>query len=118
MTRKRAESADQTSFGTPRMTETPRALRSPPVASGEPGRLLSSTPFQSSSGECRLILGASMRNLAVVVALFAASFFAACEQVEEPAEQPAAEAPAEAPEAVMEEEMMGETPEAEEIEKR
>ena len=31
MTRKRAKSADQTSFGTPRMTETPRALRSPPV---------------------------------------------------------------------------------------
>ena len=33
--------------------ETPRALRSPPVASWEPGRLVSFTPFQSSSGECR-----------------------------------------------------------------
>jgi hypothetical protein len=53
MTRKRAKSADQTSFGTPGTTETLGALRSPPVASGEPRRLLSSTPFQSSSGECR-----------------------------------------------------------------
>jgi hypothetical protein len=54
MTRKRAKWADQTSFGTPGTTETPGALRSPPVASGEPRRLLSSTPFQSSSGECRI----------------------------------------------------------------
>jgi hypothetical protein len=53
MTRKRAKSADQTSLGTPGTTETPRALHSPPVAYGEPRRLLSSTPFQSSSGECR-----------------------------------------------------------------
>ena len=53
MTRKKAKSADQTSFGTPGTMETPGALRSPPVASGEPRRLLSSTPFQSSSGECR-----------------------------------------------------------------
>jgi hypothetical protein len=30
------------------------ALRSPPMPSREPRRLLSSTPFQSSSGECRL----------------------------------------------------------------
>ncbi len=36
------------------MTETPGALRSPPMASREPCRPLSSTPFQSSSGECRL----------------------------------------------------------------
>jgi hypothetical protein len=35
-------------------TETPGALHSPPVASSEPRRLLSSTPFKSSSGECRL----------------------------------------------------------------
>ena len=34
MTRKRAKSADQTSFGTPGTTETSGALRSPPVASG------------------------------------------------------------------------------------
>ena len=54
MTRKSTKPADQTSFGTPGATETPGALRSPPVASGEPRRLLSSTPFQSSSGECRL----------------------------------------------------------------
>src|SRR5680860_675855 len=54
MTRKKAKSADQTSFGTPGTMETPGALRSPPVASGEPRRLLASTPFQSSSGECRL----------------------------------------------------------------
>jgi hypothetical protein len=46
--------AAQTSFGTPRLTEAPRAQRSPPVASGEPRRLLSSTPFQSPSGESRL----------------------------------------------------------------
>jgi hypothetical protein len=54
MTRKRAKPVDQTSFGMPGTTETPRALRSPPMATGEPRRLLSSTPFQSSSGECRL----------------------------------------------------------------
>jgi Polyprenyl synthetase len=54
MTRKRAKSADQTSFGTPKTTETPGALRSPPVALREPRRLLSSTPFQSSSGKCRI----------------------------------------------------------------
>jgi hypothetical protein len=53
MTRKRAKPVDQTSFGMPGTTETPRALRSPPMATGEPRRLLSSTPFQSSSGECR-----------------------------------------------------------------
>jgi len=51
---RRAKSADQTSFGTPGTMETPGALRSPPVASGEPRRLLASTPFQSSSGGCRL----------------------------------------------------------------
>ena len=56
MTRKKAKSADQTSFGTPGTMETPGALRSPPVASGEPHSLLPSTPFQSSSGECRLKL--------------------------------------------------------------
>jgi hypothetical protein len=33
---------------------TPEAPRSPPMASRQPRRLLSSTPFQSSSGECRL----------------------------------------------------------------
>jgi hypothetical protein len=32
--------------------ETPEALRSPPIASRESRRLLSSTPFQSSFGEC------------------------------------------------------------------
>jgi hypothetical protein len=53
LTRKKAKSADQTSLRTPGTTETPGALRSPPVAYGEPRRLLSSTPFQSSSGECR-----------------------------------------------------------------
>ncbi len=52
MTSKRAKSANQTSFGT---TETPGTLHSPPAAFREPGRLLSSTPFQSSSGECQLI---------------------------------------------------------------
>jgi hypothetical protein len=56
MTRKRAKPVDQTSFGMPGTTETPRALRSPPMATGEPRRLLSSTPFQSSSGECRVVL--------------------------------------------------------------
>ena len=55
MTRKIAKSADQTSLRTPGTTETPGVLRSPPVAYREPRRLLSSTPFQSSSGECRLI---------------------------------------------------------------
>ena len=54
MTRERAKSADQTSLRTPGTTETPGALRSPPMASGELCRLLLSTPFQSSSGECRL----------------------------------------------------------------
>ncbi len=34
-------------------TETPGALRSWSVPSGEPRRLLSSTPFQISYGECR-----------------------------------------------------------------
>lgn len=51
MIRKRAESADQASFGT---TETPGTLQSLPVAYGRPSRLLSSTPSQSLSGECRL----------------------------------------------------------------
>jgi hypothetical protein len=60
MMRKRAKLVDQTSFGTPIMTETPGALRSPPVASGEPRRLLSSAPFQSSSGECRVSRVASL----------------------------------------------------------
>jgi hypothetical protein len=46
MIRKRAESADQSSFGT---TETPGTLHSLPVAYGRPRRLLSSTPFQSLS---------------------------------------------------------------------
>jgi len=41
----------RTSFGTAGTLE---ALRSPSMASREPRRLLSSTPFQSSSGECRL----------------------------------------------------------------
>jgi len=50
MTRKRAKSMDQTSIGT---TETPGALRSLTVASGCPRRMLSSTPLQSSSAECR-----------------------------------------------------------------
>ena len=36
MTRDRVKSAERTSFGTPRTTETPGALRSPPVAYGEP----------------------------------------------------------------------------------
>lgn len=36
MTRKRAKSADQTSFESPETTETPRALRSPFVASRKP----------------------------------------------------------------------------------
>jgi hypothetical protein len=62
MTRKKAKSADQTSFGTPGTMETPGALRSPPVASGEPRRLLASTPFQSSSGECRLKAAISPRR--------------------------------------------------------
>ena len=53
MTGKRAKSAERTSFGTPGTTETLGALHSPPVASGELCRLLPSTPFQSSSGECR-----------------------------------------------------------------
>jgi hypothetical protein len=56
MTRKRAKPVDQTSFAMPGTTETPRALRSPPMATGEPRRLLSSTAFQSSSGECRVKL--------------------------------------------------------------
>ena len=43
-----ASSPDRTSFGTP------EALRSPPMAYQEPRRLLSSMPFQSSSGECRV----------------------------------------------------------------
>jgi hypothetical protein len=34
---------------------TPGALRTAPVASGEPGRMLSSTPFLNSLGECRLM---------------------------------------------------------------
>ncbi len=38
------------SFGT---AGTPEALRCPPTASRQPRRLLSSTPFQSLSGECR-----------------------------------------------------------------
>jgi hypothetical protein len=54
MTRDRVKSAERTSLGTPRPTETLGALRSPPVASGEPRRLLSSAPFHSSSGECQL----------------------------------------------------------------
>ena len=56
MTRERVKSAERTSFGTPGTTETLGALHSPPVASGELCRLLSSTPFQSSYGECRLKL--------------------------------------------------------------
>jgi hypothetical protein len=54
MTRERVKSAERTSFGTPGTTETLGALHSPPVASGGLCRLLSSTPFQSSYGECRL----------------------------------------------------------------
>ena len=45
-----ARSPDRTSFGA---AGTPQALRRPPVASRAPRRLLSFTPFQSSSGECR-----------------------------------------------------------------
>jgi hypothetical protein len=52
MTRKRAKSEGQTSFGTPGTTKTSGA-RNPPMASRESCRLLSSTPFQSSPGECR-----------------------------------------------------------------
>ena len=59
MTRQRAKSANQTSLGTPGTTETAGALRSPPPAYGEPRRLLSSAPFHSSSGECRIIWGMS-----------------------------------------------------------
>jgi hypothetical protein len=51
----RAKSADKVSFGTSGTTETPGILRSPPVAFGDPCRLLSFTLFQSSSGECQLI---------------------------------------------------------------
>jgi hypothetical protein len=42
MSGKMARSRDQTSLGT---AGTPKALRSPPMASREPRRLLSSTPF-------------------------------------------------------------------------
>jgi hypothetical protein len=49
---KMVRSRDQMSFGTAGTPETPR---SPPMASRQPRRLLSSTPFQSSSGECRLV---------------------------------------------------------------
>src|SRR6266404_3031117 len=42
MTRKRAKSMDQTLSGTLGTTETPRAPRSPPMATGEPSHLLSS----------------------------------------------------------------------------
>jgi hypothetical protein len=69
---KMARSRDQTSFGT---AGTPEALRSPPMASREPRRLLPSTPFQSSSGECRSIYlcirfaSARWLLLAVVAAL-------------------------------------------------
>jgi hypothetical protein len=51
MPRKMARLANRMSF---RTTGTPGALRSPPVASEARGRMLSSTPFQSSSGEYRL----------------------------------------------------------------
>ncbi len=51
MVSKRAKLADQTSFGT---TETPGTPHSLPVGSGSPRRLLSSTPFQSSYGECQI----------------------------------------------------------------
>jgi hypothetical protein len=54
MTRTRAKLVDQASFGMPGTTETPGALRSPPMTTGGTRRLLSSTPFQSLSGECRL----------------------------------------------------------------
>jgi len=53
MAGKMTRSPDRTSFAT---TETLGALRSLPMASRESRRLLSSTPFQSSSGECRLTL--------------------------------------------------------------
>src|SRR5260370_552513 len=49
---KMARSPDRTSFGT---AGTPEALRSPPMASRGPRRLLSFTPFQSSSGAYRFI---------------------------------------------------------------
>jgi hypothetical protein len=54
MTRKNAKSMDQTLFGTLETMETPEAQRSPPMATGEPSHLLSSTPFHGSSGECRV----------------------------------------------------------------
>ncbi len=44
---KMARSPDWTPIGT---TETPEALQSPPMASREPHRLLSPTPFQSYLG--------------------------------------------------------------------
>src|SRR6266700_3617888 len=45
-------------WGYPGAIRTPEAPRSPPMASREPRRLLLSTPFKSSSGECRLIRSA------------------------------------------------------------
>ena len=67
MTRKIAKSADQTSLRTPGTTETPGVLRSPPVAYREPRRLLSSTPFQSSSGECRITLRRKVNSGRIVI---------------------------------------------------
>src|SRR6266700_843491 len=46
-------------WGYPGAIRTPEAPRSPPMASRGPRRLLLSTPFKSSSGECRLIRCAS-----------------------------------------------------------
>src|SRR5216683_100678 len=65
-------------------------MNSPSVASGEPRRLLSSTPFQGSSGECR-IASASFyttlnRALQICVSLFTlmAGVFVRPELVVEP----------------------------------
>ena len=53
MTGKRPKSAERTSFGTPGTTETLGALHSPPVASGELCRLLSSARFRVHLGNVR-----------------------------------------------------------------
>jgi hypothetical protein len=50
MPERMAGSPDRMSFLTAR---TPEGLRSPPMATRESRLLLSSTPFRSSSGECR-----------------------------------------------------------------
>lgn len=67
MTSKKGQIGGSTSFGTPGTIETPGALRSPPVASGEPRRLLSSSPLQSSSGECRFRRRTPMRKSLIAI---------------------------------------------------